>query len=116
MLMDCGSLCFSIWKQLARQDSASGIRQLEAVFFEHGPPHKILMDNDTAFCSKELQAFTHEWGIHLEFRCAYAPAGNGIVKRIAAKIRCPIQEAVYWYNITPKDDVSPSTAPANSIY
>ena len=28
MLMDCGPLRFSIWKQLARQDSASVIRQL----------------------------------------------------------------------------------------
>ena len=25
-------------------------------------------------------------------------------------------EAVYWYNVTPKDDVSASTAPANVIY
>ena len=31
-------------------------------------------------------------------------------------MRCPIQEAVFWYNITPRDDVSPSTAPANRIY
>ena len=31
-------------------------------------------------------------------------------------MRCLIQEAVYWYNITPRDDVSPSTAPANRIY
>ena len=29
---------------------------------------------------------------------------------------CPIQEPVYWYNITPRDDVSPSTAPAYKIY
>ena len=54
--------------------------------------------------------------------CAYALARNGItvqchhmVKRIAARMRCPIQEAVYWYNITPRD-ISPSTAPANRIY
>ncbi len=25
-------------------------------------------------------------------------------------------EAVYWYNVTPKDDASASTAPANIIY
>ena len=81
MLMDCGPLRFSIWKQLARQDSASMIRQLEAVFFERSPPHEILTDNDTAFHRKESQAFAHEWGIHLRFRCAYAPAGNGIAER-----------------------------------
>ena len=28
----------------------------------------------------------------------------------------PIQEAVYWYNITLGDNVSPSTVPANGIY
>ena len=122
-LAGCGPLRFSIWKQLARQDSASVIRQPEAVFFERGPPHENLTDNDIAFRSKEFQAFAHEWWIHLRFRCTYAPAGNGIaerchrtVKRIAARMRCSIQEAVYWYNITPRDDVSPSTAPANRIY
>ena len=123
MLMDCGPSCFSIWKQLARQDSVSVIHQLEAVFFECGPPHEILMNNDTTFHSKEFKAFAHEWGIHWRFCCAYTPAGNGIAERchhtmkwIAARMRCPIQEAVYWYNITPRDDVSPSTAPANRIY
>ena len=53
-LRDCGPSHFSIWNQLGMQDSASVICQLEAVFFEHGPPHKILMDNDTAFCSKDF--------------------------------------------------------------
>ena len=57
-LTDCGPSCFSIWKQLARQDSASMIHQLEAVFFECGTLHEILTDNETAFCSKEFQDFT----------------------------------------------------------
>ena len=39
-----------------------------------------------------------------------------MVKWIAARMCCPIKEAVYRYNITPRDDVSPSTAPANRIY
>ena len=50
-------------------------------------------------------------------------AGNGIVershrtiKRIAARTRCSVMEAVYWYNVTPKDDASASTVPANIIY
>ena len=55
MLTDCGPLCFSIWSQLARQDSASVICQLEMVFFECGPPHKLLTDNDMAFCSWEFR-------------------------------------------------------------
>ena len=100
------------------------IHQLEVVSFEHGPPHKIFTDNNTAFCSKKFQAFTHEWGIHLRFHCTYgAYAGNGIVeqyhhtvKQIAARMRCLIQEVVYWYNIAPRDGVSSSTVPANRIY
>ena len=39
-----------------------------------------------------------------------------IVKRIAARMQCSISEAVYWYNVTSKDDATPSTAPANGIY
>ena len=38
------------------------------------------------------------------------------MKRIAARTRCSVMEAVYWYNVTPKDDASASTAPANIIY
>lgn len=36
MLTDCGPLHFFIWNQLARQDLASMIQQLEAVFVEYG--------------------------------------------------------------------------------
>ena len=64
-LTDCSPSHFSIWKQLTKQDLASIIRQLEAVFFKRGPPHEILMDNDTSYCSKEFQAFAYEWEIHL---------------------------------------------------
>ena len=46
-------------------------------------------------------------------------SGNGVaerchrsVKRIAARKHCTIAEAVYWYNVAPKDD----TAPANKLY
>ena len=67
--------------------------------------------------------FTKHWGVRIRFRCAYVPAGNWIVershrtiKRIATKTRCSVMEAVYWYNVTPKDDASASTAPANVIY
>ena len=59
----------------------------------------------------------------MRFRCAYIPAGNGIVERshrtikhIATRTWCSVMEAVYWYNVTLKDDASASTAPANLIY
>ena len=67
-LTDCGPSRFSIWKQLVRQDSASVIHQLEVVFFQCGPLHEILTDNDTAFHNKEFQASHMSGG----FRYAYA--------------------------------------------
>ena len=77
----------------------------------------------TAFWSSLLKTFRDEWRARLRFRCAYVPSGNGIikqchrtVKRIAARKQCTILEAVYWYNVTPKDDVSSATAQANMVY
>ena len=73
---------------------------------------EILTDNDTAFTSKDFREFARNWDVHLRFRCAYSPSGNGIVERshrtvktIAARKNCSILEAVYWHN------VSPCTAP-----
>ena len=95
----------------------SVINQLKLLFYEWGPLAEILTDNDTAFRSSLLKAFLDEWRVQLRFRCAYVPSGNGIVeryhrtvKRIAARKRCTILEAVCWYNVTPKDDVSSATA------
>ena len=101
----------------------SVINQLKAHFYERGPLAEILTDNDTAFRSSMLKAFLDEWRVRLRFRCAYIPSGNGIVerchrtvKRIAARKRCTMPEAVYWYNVMPKDDVSSAAAPANMVY
>lgn len=30
--------------------------------------------------------------------------------------QCSVQEAVYWYSVTPKDGVESETAPANALY
>ena len=69
------------------------------------------------------QRFAERWAMRVRFRCAYVASGNGIaershrsVKRIAARKCCTIMEAVYWYNMAPKDDVDSSTAPANKLY
>ena len=122
-LIDHGSSRFTVWRLLRRQDSASVIQQLENVFCERGAPSEVLTDNDTAFRSSAFQEFARRWGIKVRYRCAYAPSGNGIVerchrtvKRIAARKGCSLQEAVYWYNLAPQDDVSASTAPANQVY
>ena len=99
------------------------ISQLKVLFYERGPPTEILTDNDTAFRGSQLKAFLDEWRVRLRFRCTYVPSGNGIVERchrtvkwIATRKRCTIPEAVYWYNVTPKADVSSATAPANMVY
>lgn len=68
MLTNSGLSHVSILKQLANQDSASVIRQLEAVFC--GPLHELLTNNNRAFCSREIRAFAHEWEISLLLRYA----------------------------------------------
>ena len=102
---------------------AKVIRQLKSVFSERGPPTELLSDNGAAFSREEFRRFAENWGIQLRFRCAYVPSGNGIVerchriiKRITARTRCSVMEALYWYNATPKDDAMTSKAPANAIY
>ena len=122
MVTDCSSARFAIWQRLPWQDATSVINQLNVLFYERGPPAEILTDNDTAFQSSLLKAFLDEWRVRLWFRCAYVPSGNSIVKRchrtvkrIAARKWCTIPEAVYWYNVMPKDDMSSTTAPANMV-
>ena len=120
-LIDCGPTWFSIWHHLRRQDAASIISHLESLFCECGVPAEMLVDNDTAFCSKVFRDFLSEWGVQLHFYCVHVPSGN--VERchwsrkwITARKQCPIIEAVYWYNVTSNDNVSLLTAPANLIH
>lgn len=55
-LLSTGLTQFAVWWQpLLQQDSLSIICQLEAMFFEQGPP------DDTAFCSRQFN-----WGVHLQ--------------------------------------------------
>ncbi|CAM1330156.1 Uncharacterised protein r2_g3930 [Pycnogonum litorale] len=122
-LIDCGPSRFAIWRHLRRQDSSSVIQQLESIFLERGAPLELLTDNDTAFTSQSFRQFAERWGTRICFRCAYVASGNGIaerchrtVKRIAARKQCTVAEAVYWYNVSPKNDKTSSTAPANQLY
>ena len=122
-LIDCGLTRFAVWRRLQRQDTDSVIQQLELVFFERGAPVELLTDNESAFHSGAFMQFAERWAMRVRFRCAYAASGNGIaekchrsVKRIAARKRCTIAEAVYWYNVAPKDDVDSATVPANKLY
>ena len=59
-----------------------------------------------------------------EYTCEFdAPAGNGITERshrsikiIVVRKQCFIPEAVYLYNVKPKDSLSPATAPAGALH
>ena len=121
--IDCGPSRFSIWRPLQHQNAASIIRHLESGLSERGSPAELLTDNGAAFSGEEFGRFAKNWGMQLRFWCAYVPMGNGIVERchrtikcIAARMRCSIMEALYWYNVMPKDDATASIAPANAIY
>uniref|UniRef100_A0A5S6QA32 Integrase catalytic domain-containing protein n=1 Tax=Trichuris muris TaxID=70415 RepID=A0A5S6QA32_TRIMR len=103
--------------------SADVVQELEAVFWERGAPEELLADNDTAFKSKTFVQLMARWGVNLRFRCAYVPSGNGIAERchrtvkvIAARKGCSIAEAVYLYNLTPRDNCRAQSAPASGIY
>ena len=122
-IINCGPSRFAIWWPLHRQDAHTDIWQLENVFLERSLLMEILTNNNTAFISKDFREFVRNWDVHLRFRCAYSPSGNGIVEwshrtvmSIAARKNCSILEAVYWRNVTLKDDVSPCTAPADALH
>ena len=117
ILIDCGPTRFAVWRRTQRQDTESVIQQLESVFFERGAPVELPTDNDPAFRSGAFTQFAERWTLRVRFRCAYVASGSEIaerchrlVKRIAARKRCTIAEAVYWYNMAPKDDVDSATA------
>lgn len=51
------------------------------------------------------------------------PSGNGIavsqhwsVKRVVSREQCIVMEAVYWYNVTLKDDLSSTTTSASAVF
>ena len=122
-LIDCGPSRFTLWRELRCEDCETVMQLLTQVFCEHGPPREILTDNATIFRSQKFEDFIGKWGCNLRFRCAYAPEGNSVVervhrsiKRIAARTRCDIREAVYLYNVTPLDDVNEDTAPINKVH
>ena len=119
-VIDCGPSRFAVWREIRSQTSEAVIDKLQQVFYDRGAPEEILTDNDTAFKSGRFMEFAADWAVHVRFRAAYVPSGNGIVERchrtvktIAARKGCSVMEAVYLYNVTPKDGSTPETAPIN---
>ena len=121
-MIDCGPSRFAVWRELKSQTSNAVIDKLQQVFYDRGAPEEILTDNDTAFKSARFASFAEDWAVRLRFRAAHVPEGNGIVERchrtvktIAARKGCPVMEAVYLYNVTPRDGETPETAPMNAL-
>ena len=122
-LIDHGPSRFAVWRPLRRQDSTCVVEQLESIFLERGAPDEILTDNDTAFKSRVFEEFAEKWGIRMRFRCAHVPSGNGIterahrtIKRIAVRKKCSVLEAVFLYNLSPKDGQDASSTPASRVH
>ena len=122
-IVDCGPSRFAIWRQLRATDSTSVCRQLESVFRERGAPDEVLLDNATVFHSRTMSDLLEAWSVAARYRCAYEASGNGVVERnhrtiktAVARSRFSVEEAVYWYNVTPKDDCTESTAPGARVY
>ena len=117
-MVDCGPSRFTVWRRLPDETASSALRHLRQVMLEHGPVAELLMDNATIFRSGAMEEFAKEWGIALRFRAAYVPSGNGIVernhrtiKRIAARGGISPEEAVFWYNTTPRSGTDATTVP-----
>ena len=122
-LIDCGPSRFTIWRPLRLQTSAAVVAQLESVFWERGAPSELLTDNDPAFRSRRFRALAVRWGVKVRFRCAHVPSGNSVIERchrsvkvIAARKGCSITEAVFRYNVMPRDDETADSAPASRLY
>ena len=84
--------------------------ELESIFYERGPVRELLMDNATSFRAEETRNMLERWGVRSIYRAAWRPSGNGIVERhhrtikaMAERMRSSPIEAVYWYNVAPKD-------------
>ena len=90
---------------------------------ERGPGEEVLMDNGASFCSEVLRELCEKWDVKQYFRSAYYQSGNGIIERnhwtikaMAERSRISPQEAVFWYNIAPKNSQDETFVPHVHIY
>lgn len=122
-IVDCGPGRLAIWKLLKEETASAICRELEELFWERGPVEEVLMDNAAAFRSAGVSKLLEKWGVRKRFRAAHRASGNGIVERnhrtvkaVAERGRIDPREAVYWYNISPKDRQKTETVPHLSVF
>ena len=122
-MVDCGPGRFAMWRELKGESASEICKELENVFYERGPVTELLMDNAATFRAEEMKHLLCKWRIKPLFRAAYRPSGNGIVERhhrtiktMAERLRISPLEAVYWYNISPRDRQNEDSVPQKSIF
>ncbi len=120
--IDCGPSRFTIWKRINSEGLQVIWQTMEELFLERKWPQEVLLDNSATFKSPQVAVGFSRWGTKVIYRCANRPQGNGIVerchrtvKRIAARSRISIAEAVYWLNSS-TDSGRRELTPANIIY
>jgi len=121
--IDCGPSRFTIWKRLHLENANEITNAFNELCIERGPPAELLVDNGAVFHSAKFCAALNEWCVNVHYRNAYRPSGNGIVERIhrtvkhiAARSKCSILKATYWYNVSPKSLTDTASVPSNQLF
>ena len=117
-MVDCGPGRFAIWRKMKGESSAEICKEVENIFYERGPLREMLLDNAPAFRSTEVKQLMQKWNVRPIYRAAWRPGGNGIVERHHRTIKAmsergdkdPI-EAVYWYNMSPREGQKEDSVP-----
>ena len=121
-LIDCGPGRFAIWRETKGESAAEVCKELDNIFYERGPVKQALLDNAPTFKSVEMKILLKKWGIKPYYRAAWRANCNGIVERHHRTIKAMAErmqdnpiEAVYWYNVAPKDTQKEETVPQKSV-
>ena len=122
-MVDCGPSRFAIWKKLNTETASEIADMLNKIFLERGPVDEVLLDNGTAFRSETVREMLDKWNTRRYFRAAYRPEGNGIVERnhrtvkaLAERGRTSPEEALFWYNVSPRTGQGEETVPHELVY
>jgi len=122
-MVDCGPGRFALWRSMKSETAEEIAGVLNGVFLEHGPVEEVLSDNGTAFRSETLRRTMAWWNVRQYFRAAYRPSGNGIVERnhrtvkaVAERGEISPEEAVFWYNMSPRSGQTKETVPQESVF
>ena len=81
------------------------------------------MDKGAAFRSEIFKKMCEKWGVRRFFLAAYRPSRNGIVERqhrtikaVAGRAQISPQEAVSWYNMSPKIGQDEVSGPHRAVF